>query len=418
MNEVEIKVNKKLSVFVKSPKRYKIAYGGRGGGKSWGIARLLLALAMQKPTRILCAREVQNSIKDSVWKLLRDQIDELGLLGFEVLQDTIRHANGSEFIFKGLYRNAHTIKSLEGVNICWIEEAEAISAESWRMLDPTIRAAGSQIWISFNPRHEDDVIYHQFVKNSDENAEVVKIGWQDNPYFGEALNIQRLSMLKNDPAMYAHIWEGEIKSNSAEQVFSNKWVAVEFDTPKNTHFYYGADWGFANDPNTLIRCFIANSIEYGARCLFIDYEACDRSYKDGGNSVGIDELPALWSDNVPRVRDYFVTCDSARPETIAYMSARGFKVRSAKKGRDSIEHGVEFIRGFDKVIIHPRCENAIIEFSKYSYKVDKYSGEITRQIVDKYNHLIDALRYALESAMVYESEAEPVDTQDWGGDGW
>ena len=393
-----ITLNEKLKPFAIKQIRYKVAYGGRGSSKSWTIARILLLKAMQNPLRILCVREIQDSIKDSVHKLLKDQIDLLELQGFTIQNDSIKHENGSEFLFKGLYSNLSKIKSFEGVDICWIEEAESISAMSWEILDPTIRKPNSEIWISFNPRYESDIIYKTFVINPPENAIVIKVNWNDNKYFPIELETQKNNMAKNDPDLYLHIWEGGLKKNTSELIMNNKWVIEEFETPERIHFYYGADWGFSADPNTVNRCYVGSHTEYGKNCLYLDYEINDRPYseQDKATSTGILELPKLW-DKMPDIRKYKVNADSARPETINHMVKNGFKVKGAEKGKGSVEDGIEFIRGFDKVIIHQRCVNTIYEFGNYKYKVDSKSGQITSLIVDKYNHHIDAIRYALEA---------------------
>ena len=374
--------------------RYKIAYGGRGSSKSWTIARILLLKAMQSPIRVLCLREIQDSIKDSVHKLLKDQIDLLELQGFIVQNDSIRHENGSEFLFKGLYTNLSKIKSFEGVDYCWIEEGESISALSWQILDPTIRKPNSEIWISFNPRYENDIIYDTFINNVVDNALVIKVNWNDNKYFPKELQIQKDTMAKNDPDLYLHIWEGELKKNTSELIFNNKWKIEESEAKKGTHFYYGSDFGFSADPNTVNRCFIENNT------LYLDYEINDRPYKepDRLSSTDITELPKLW-DTMPLIRNYKVIADSARPETISHLYRSGFMVEGAVKGKGSVEDGIEFLRGFDKIIIHPRCVNTIFEFGNYKYKVDTKSGQITNNIVDKFNHHIDAIRYALEPVM-------------------
>ena len=389
-----ISLNSKLKPFATIPMRYKIAYGGRGSSKSWTIARILLLKAMQSPIRVLCLREIQDSIKDSVHKLLKDQIDLLELQGFIVQNDSIRHENGSEFLFKGLYTNLSKIKSFEGVDYCWIEEGESISALSWQILDPTIRKPNSEIWISFNPRYENDIIYDTFINNVVDNALVIKVNWNDNKYFPKELQIQKDTMAKNDPDLYLHIWEGELKKNTSELIFNNKWKIEESEAKKGTHFYYGSDFGFSADPNTVNRCFIENNT------LYLDYEINDRPYKepDRLSSTDITELPKLW-DTMPLIRNYKVIADSARPETISHLYRSGFMVEGAVKGKGSVEDGIEFLRGFDKIIIHPRCVNTIFEFGNYKYKVDTKSGQITNNIVDKFNHHIDAIRYALEPVM-------------------
>lgn len=394
-----ISLNKKLKPFATTPSRYKIAYGGRGSSKSWTIARILLIKAMNEPLRILCLREIQDSIKDSVHKLLRDQIELLELPGFTVQNDSIKHDNGSEFLFKGLYTNLSKIKSFEGVDVAWIEEGESISAMSWEILDPTIRKPNSEIWISFNPRFETDIIYKTFITETPDNAISIKVNYQDNIYFPKELEVQKERMKKNDPDKYFHIWEGQLKKNTDEQILNNKWTIEDFTANESTHFYFGADWGFSNDPNTLTRCYIDKHIEHGDNCLYIDYEANDRPYESEERITSSDNdmLPALW-DTVPNVRQHMIRADSARPETISEMVKQGFNVIGSKKGAGSIEDGIAFIRSFDKVVIHSRCKNMIHEAQYYSFKVDKASGQVTNKILDKNNHMMDALRYSLEDA--------------------
>lgn len=193
------------------PKRYKVFYGGRGGGKSHAIARALLIKSMQTKTRVLCARELQGSIGDSVHKLLSDVIDSYELNSiFEVQKATIiNKKNGSEFIFKGLKHNATEIKSTEGIDLVWVEEAERVSQNSWEVLIPTIRKEGSEVWISFNPKHPTDPTYINFVANADDNMLVKKVSWRDNPWFPDTLDLERRRMASNDPKAYNHIWEGE-----------------------------------------------------------------------------------------------------------------------------------------------------------------------------------------------------------------
>ena len=192
------------------PKRYKVLYGGRGGAKSHNIARYLLIEGMREPLRFLCARELQGSITDSVHKLLSDIIDEHGLsFHYTVMQNAIRGKNGTQFFFKGLKHNATEIKSMEGIDKVWIEEAERVSSNSWEVLIPTIRKPNSEIIVSFNPKHPTDPTFINFVENADANTWVKKVSWKDNPFFPDVLNIERLKMQKTDPTAYSHIWEGD-----------------------------------------------------------------------------------------------------------------------------------------------------------------------------------------------------------------
>ncbi len=398
---MKVSLNKKLKPFAAENWRYKVAHGGRGSAKSWTIARILLLKASRAPLRILCAREIQDSIKDSVHKLLSDQIDMLELEGYTITDKAIRHTSGSEFLFKGLFSNLSKIKSFEGVDICWIEEAESISAKSWEILDPTIRKPGSEMWISFNPRYEDDIIYKTFVYDEEDNPKpdnacVVQVNWQDNIHFPLELEKQKDHMYKVDPDLADHIWGGEIKRNTAEQVMANKWVVEDFKTPIDEQLYYGADWGFSQDPNTVNRCFVGSHETWGSNCLYLDYEANDRPYGiDNTVGTNLNDLHKVW-EKIPLIRKHEVYADCARPETISLMKRDyNFDVSGASKWPGSVEDGVEFLRGFDKIIIHPRCENTKHEFKNYKYKVDLKTGEITKKILDKYNHHMDAIRYAI-----------------------
>jgi hypothetical protein len=206
---MKVSVPRKLR-FLLDPHRYKISLGGRGGGKSWTYARCLIARAMQRATRVLCAREIQKSIKESVHKLLTDQIDALGVSDFfTITEHSILCKNKSEFIFEGLFRNVNRIKSLEGIDVVWVEEAESVSEDSWQLLIPTIRKPESEIWITFNPKYEDDATYQRFVVNPPADCVSAVVNYDDNPWFPEVLRRE----MENDKArnfvMYEHVWLGK-----------------------------------------------------------------------------------------------------------------------------------------------------------------------------------------------------------------
>lgn len=191
------------------PARYKVLYGGRGGAKSWGIARALLLRAVEAQIRVLCARETQRSINDSVHKLLSNQIEELGLGDyFDIQKATILGYNGSEFIFAGLRHNIHNLKSLEAVDIVWVEEAHSVSKTSWDVLIPTIRKDNSEIWVSFNPVLETDDTWRRFILTPPPGALVRKTTWRDNPWFPEVLRLEMEHLKATDPDAYNHVWEG------------------------------------------------------------------------------------------------------------------------------------------------------------------------------------------------------------------
>ena len=397
-NEFDFKIINKLLFLLNEDWRYKVAYGGRGSGKSYAFADSCLIKALLKPLRILCARQLQTSIRDSVHKLLCDRIFALGMSEwFYITREAIKCKNGSEFIFKGIQNNVMEIKSMEGVDICWVEEAQSVSDESWEVLIPTIRKEGSEIWISFNPDREDDATYKRFIKQPPPDCKSVLVNYMDNPYFPDVLRKEMEYCKKIDYARYEHIWLGQTIMETEAQIFKGKFEVVDFEADEGTEFFYGADWGFANDPTALIRCFIENN------CLFIDYEA-------GGVGIEMEEIPKLF-DTIPDSRKWKIRSDCARPETISYVARHGFKCIGAKKWKGSIEDGIEYMRSFEKIYIHPRCKHLIEEFKFYSYKKDRVSGDILPIIVDAWNHYIDATRYALEPYILNKGKMRIQD--DW-----
>ncbi len=211
--------------------RYFVYYGGRGGGKSENVCRILLVLGMQDKLRILCCRELQRSINDSIYKLLAEIIDSEGLGSFyTVMGEKIVGVNGTEFIFAGLKSNVSALKSMAHIDICYVEEAENISSKSWEALIPTIRkqdvAGGRKSFfvIVFNPRYASDATYKRFVVGADSSVYLKKVSWRDNPFFPEVLEMERTRLEKNDPAAYKHIWEGEFDERYSGAIYAN-WVA-------------------------------------------------------------------------------------------------------------------------------------------------------------------------------------------------
>jgi len=237
------------------PARYKVLWGGRGGAKSWGIARALLIIGLNKPIRVLCAREFQTSIKDSVHKLLSDQIINMGLTDFyEVVDRTIRGKNGSEFNFVGLKNNVANVKSYEGVDICWVEEAQSVSARSWDVLIPTIRKEQSEIWVSFNPELETDNTYQRFILNAPANAIVQKINWSDNPWFPETLKLEKDALKTRDIEAYNTVWEGICRVTVDGAIFAKEMqlaemedriTKVNYDPTKPVHAVFDLGWSDA-----------------------------------------------------------------------------------------------------------------------------------------------------------------------------
>src|SRR5258708_6557463 len=224
------------------PARYKVAHGGRGSAKSWSYARALIERAVERPERILCCRELQNSISESVHRLLSDQIEEMGYGAlFEVQQNSIYRRpydtetgklRGSEFFFYGIKSNTNKIKSAEGITIVWCEEAEKISEGSWEILIPTIRTPGSEIWVSFNPDEENDPTYQRFVVRPPPDALVHEVNWHQNPYFPEVLRTEMEYLRSVDVEAYEHVWNGQCRRNASSQIFRGKYIIEEFTPPK------------------------------------------------------------------------------------------------------------------------------------------------------------------------------------------
>lgn len=380
------------------PSRYKVMRGGRGSAKSRTAAAALLIQAVQEVHRVLCAREIQKSIKDSVKRLLDDEIDRLGLTDFfESTENEIRGKNGSLFIFAGLRNNTASIKSIEGVTRCWVEEAQTISQSSLNDLIPTIRAPGSEVWFTYNPRHATDPIDVMF--KADElppNTILLHVNWQDNPWFPDVLRDEMEYDRRRDMDKYLHIWEGQYQTSSEARVFKN-WTVEEFEVPKDALIRQGADWGFSVDPTVLVQCYIEG------RTLYVPYEA----YRVGCEIV---DTPSLFL-TVPDSEKWPITADSARPETISHMQKNGFpKIMPAIKGAKSLEEGVEFLKSFD-IVVHPRCKHLIDELTLYSYKTDPLTGLVMPVLDDRDNHIIDALRYACEGARrAGKKERKPLQT--------
>lgn len=405
----------------REPVRHRVLHGGRGGAKSWTIAHKIVERARQSPTRILCTREFQNSIRDSSKKLIEDCIERMGFGSrgdrfFTVTEREIRGRNGSIITFLGLNGRDAAIKSLEGYDLAWVEEAATLSQSSVDALVPTIRKEGSEIWWSYNPRFASDPVDQMFRGQTPPPGSIIlEVHYHDNPWFPAVLARDMEYDRLRDPEKHAHIWLGRYVMRSEAQVFRN-WAMLPFEAPADTMFRFGADWGFSKDPTVLVRCFIGRwAGEAGAsdviadtkgNCLFVDHEA----YAIG---CPIDATPALFAGNDTRrparwenklrfggligAASAKITADSARPETIDYMASRGFDITPAIKGPGSVEDGVNFLKSYD-IVVHPRCRHLADELIHYSWAVDRQTGEILSKLADTNNHVIDALRYALEGA--------------------
>lgn len=381
---VDIKFPPYFREFTK-PARYKGLHGGRGSGKSHSFAAYaILRMASEPGLRIVCVREVQRSIADSVKQLLEDKIQSFHLGAFfSSTENEIVGANGSRCIFRGMQNHtAASIKSLEGFDVAWVEEAQTISQKSLDLLTPTIRKAGSELWFSWNPENENDPVDVLLRQEEIDGAIVRRVNWDDNPWFPDELRGDMERDKNRDPDKYAHVWGGEYRGMSEARVFRN-WKVGQLTPRDDVIWFYGVDWGFANDETAALRCCFPDS-----KTLYVDHEAFELG-------VATEALPAFLN-GLPDARKWPMRADSARPESIDHVKRHGFpKLRKARKGAGSIEDGISFLQGFD-IVVHPRCANLERELKSYAYKTDPRTDEIVPVVEDKNNHLIDALRYAVE----------------------
>lgn len=374
-----------------APARYKVAYGGRGSAKSETIARILLLRGAESRRRILCAREFQSSIRDSVHQTLADIVDEYRL-PYKVQRDSIVCLDtGTRFLFKGLRHNVTEIKSTKGITDCWVEEAQVVSDPSWELLIPTVRMPGSEIWITFNPDLLGDPTYQRFVVRPPPDAIVRKINWSDNPFFPEVLRREMEYLRSIDPVAAAHVWDGEVREYNNAQIFAGRYTVEPF-VPLSSWAgpYQGVDWGFATDPSVMVRCYY----DQDARTVYIHREAW-------GLGVETEDLGALFN-RIDNAADYTTRADNARPETISYVRRGGPtgkdlhpRMTPCAKWPGSVEDGIAWLRS-QRIVIHPSCTHTQDEAKLYSHKVDRLTGDVLPDIVDAHNHCWDAIRYALE----------------------
>lgn len=399
MTVLKVEIPPKLiPVFAPAKLRYRGAYGGRGSAKTYTFAKMIairgaIYAASGERGILLCAREYMNSLSESSMEEIKYAILSDPWLSsvYEVGEKFIRTKCGSiDFAFAGLRHNLDSIKSKARILIAWIDEAEPVSDIAWKKLLPTVRADDSEVWITWNPENEGSPTDERFRKaDLGEDGVIVEINYSDNPWFPDVLELERQRDQRNlPPEEYAWIWEGAYRQLSEAQIFRGKYAIEEFSPDKDWDGpYYGLDFGFANDPTAAVKLWIHD------KKLYVEHEA----YKVG---LEIDDTAAYIGKHVPGIERHTVRADNARPETISYLKRKGLpRIKPCEKGKGSVEDGIEFIRSFDKVIIHPRCTNTAKEFRLYSYKTDRNTEDILPVPLDDYNHAIDAMRYALEPAM-------------------
>jgi len=404
------------------PARYKGAYGGRGSAKSHTFAELLVTTAVYQPgLHWVCIREVQKSLAQSAKRTIELKIQALGVGSlFDVQKAEIRTPGGFDaatgkymppglIIFQGMQNHtAESIKSLEGYDGGWVEEAQTLSKTSLRLLRPTIRKRtpllrggfrNSELWFSWNPRKAKDPV--DALLRGDElppNSIVVQANYMDNPWFGDTTLVDEMEFDKRrDRDTYEHVWLGGYEKHSEARVFKN-WRTEWFDAPPpGTRLYAGCDWGFSADPTVLVVCFIIG------RTLYIWREAWDLHCGLDRTALLFDKIDPSWSPAnainpnwCSIARNLPIIADNADPQNIDYMKRHGFpRMKPAIKGPGSLESGITFLQSYD-IVVHPLCPHVEKELSRYSHKIDKQTDEITSELVDKDNHTIDSVRYAVE----------------------
>jgi phage terminase large subunit len=376
--------------------RYKVAHGGRGGTKSWGFARALIIKGAEKgkPRKILCAREIQKSIQDSVHALLKGQIEKLGIPGYTVQETRIFHENGTEIIFAGLKHNINNIKSLEDVDIVWVEEAQSVSKASWEVLIPTIRKPGSEIWVTFNPDLETDNTYQRFVNDPPSSAKVVKIGWRDNPWFPDVLKAEKDHLKAKDPDEYENVWEGACKQVVEGAVYKDQLVAADKEqritsVPYNSEHPVHTFWDLGFGDNVSI--WFAQSIGFEFR--LIDFEQNNlkdvsfylKALQERGYIYGTHYLP----------HDGKAETLVAGGRTIQQQVQSGGRTVEIVP-RQSVDDGIAAAR-----TVFPRCwfdskkcSDGLQALRHYHWEKDEKLQTFKRQPVhDWSSHAADAFRY-------------------------
>lgn len=398
--------------------RYKALHGGRGSRKSHSIAEALVLLSRSTKAEramfaatlglslgvcvnpaqsdgilVVCARQFQNSIRDSVKELIEQKISYFGFDDeFSSTEREIIHKKtGSRYIFIGLDRNPQSAKSLEGADICWVEEARTINAKSMEILLPTIRKAGSEMWFSWNPEQPEDPVDDYFRGNNTKrtgtfvkpkDSYVVQFGIEDNPWFYHtAMPNEMWHMQNGNTRRYQHVWLGDYDIDYEGKVFSN--VKIErIQVPDNIAPRYGMDFGFGNDPNALVKVYVNQA----ARWVYVARTA--------GGRVPLRSLPALIRTVVDSDSD-LIKGDSSQPGTIDHLVSEGFNIVGAKKGPGSIKTGITWLQGYT-IYIDPDCEEMRDEARLYSWQKDRLTGKVLSVPVDAHNHYWDAVRYATE----------------------
>ena len=390
--EIELELPPKVIANFAQRARHRAFDGGRGSGKTRSLAKMTAVYGYQfaeagREGVILASREHLNSLDESSLEEIKAAIrSEPWLLDYyEIGEKYVRTKNRRvSYAFAGLRHNLDSIKSKARILLNWTDEGEAVSEGAWRKLIPTIREEGSENWVSYNPESPESATHRRFIDNPPTDCVRTTINWRDNPWFPDVLNQERLDDQRLRPETYEHVWEGAFLTLTEAQVFSGKFTVDEFEPANGWDGpYYGIDFGFRPDPLAAVEVWI-----YG-NCLYVRREAYS-------TKIEIDGTAPFIKKRIPQISDYAARADSAEPKTISYLSRNGLpRIEPVKKWPNSVMEGVRYMRGFEKIIVHPDCTGTAREFRLYSHKTDRLTGDILPDIIDANNHAIDAIRYAL-----------------------
>ncbi|HHT7676633.1 TPA: PBSX family phage terminase large subunit [Pasteurella multocida] len=384
---------KLIPVFSKPNMRYRGSFGGRGSAKTRTFAKMTAVIAYKRAMAgdsgvILCGREFMNSLEDSSLEEVKQAIRAESFLNdfFEIGEKYIRTKCGRvSYIFSGLRHNLDSIKSKARILLAWVDEAESVSEMAWSKLIPTVREHNSEIWLTWNPEKRDSATDKRFRQFPPDSSVIVEMNYTDNPWFPDVLEQERLNDKKRlDDATYRWIWEGAYLEASEAQIFNGKYEELEFKPNQDFNGpYFGLDFGFAKDPTAAVKCWVFDNN------LYIEHEA-------GKTGLELDHTAGFLKERVPDIEKYILRADSARPESISYLKRNGVpRIEGVKKWSGSVEDGIEHIKSYRKIYIHPRCKETLREFRLYSYKTDRLTGDVLPTVLDEHNHYIDAIRYAL-----------------------
>lgn len=399
MTVAKLQIPPKLIPVFTGPARYRGAHGGRGSAKTRTFAlmtavRAYMAAQAGQRGLILCGREFMNSMEDSSLNEVKQAIESTPWLAayFEVGDKFIRTKNRRvHYAFAGLRHNLDSLKGKSPILVAWIDEAEPVSEAAWTKLGPTVRAPGSEIWVTWNPEKDGSATDKRFRKHQATGSKIVEMNYGDNPWFPAELEAERLADRERlDDATYRWSWEGAYRENSDAQILAGKYVVREFTPGADWGGpYFGLDWGFSQDPTAGVKLWTHE------RRLYVEHEA-------GRPGLENDDIAAYMIQRLPGIEKHTVRADSARPETISHVKSTGNGRRQAlpliipvDKWAGSVEDGIAHLRGYAEIVVHPRCTAFLNEARLYSYKVDKNTGDPTTIIVDAHNHYMDASRYAL-----------------------